>query len=95
MVAAFAVTRRVLLIAAGLGIGAVFVRAITTHLLEREALREYRYLVHGAHYAITVLAVTMLADIRFHPPPLAAGIVGLLLVGGSWWASVRHDRKHA
>lgn len=92
VVAAFAVTREVLLIAAGLGIGALYVRAITTHLLEREALREYRYLVHGAHYAITVLALTMLVDIRWDPPPLLAGLTGLGLVGASWWSSHRENR---
>lgn len=93
VVAAFAVTRRVLLIAAGLGIGAVFVRAITTHLLERQALRDYRYLVHGAHYAILALAVAMILDVRFDPPPLAAGLVGLGVIAAAFAHSVHHRTR--
>jgi hypothetical protein len=45
VVAAFAITKDVVLIAAGLGIGALFVRSATIHLLERGTLSEYRYLV--------------------------------------------------
>jgi hypothetical protein len=94
VVAAFAVTRRVLLIAAGLGIGAVFVRAVTTHLLERQVLRDYRYLIHGAHYAILALAVAMILDVRFDPPPLAAGLVGVGLIVAAFAHSVHHNRTH-
>jgi hypothetical protein len=95
VVAAFAVTRRVVLIAAGLGIGAVFVRAVTTHLLERQVLRDYRYLVHGAHYAILALAVAMILDVRFDPPPLAAGLIGVVLIVAAFAHSVHHNRTHA
>ncbi|MDB4932376.1 MAG: hypothetical protein JWM10_4860 [Myxococcaceae bacterium] len=95
VVAAFAVTRRVLLIAAGLGIGAVFVRAVTTHLLERQVLRDYRYLVHGAHYAILALAVVMILDVRFDPPPLAAGLAGVVVILAAFAHSVHHNRAKA
>lgn len=81
VIAAFAITKEVLLIAAGLGIGALFVRSITIHLLERETLGKYRYLIHGAHYAILCLASLLLLSIRVPLPEAFTGLVGLAIIG--------------
>lgn len=93
VIAAFAITKEVLLIAAGLGIGAVFVRSMTTHLLENGTLREYRYLEHGAHYAIAALAVMMLVELRVEIPSVVAGSVGVALIAAAWVSSVRFRRR--
>jgi hypothetical protein len=63
---AFAITNKVLLIALGLGVGALWVRSLTVYLVRRGTLKAYIYLEHGAHYAILVLAAgspLMLCDI--------------------------------
>ncbi len=95
VIAAFAITKKVFLIAIGLGIGALYVRSITVHLLKRGTLSHYRYLVHGAHYAIGSLAIVLLASVRFEIPEFVTGVVGLLFISAALHHSVRHNRQHA
>lgn len=95
VIASFAITKEVLLIAAGLGIGAIYVRSITVHLLKRGTLQHYRYLVHGAHYAIAALAVLLLASIRFHIPEVVSGLLGLVIIGASFESSRRSNAREA
>lgn len=93
VVAAFAITKEVLLITAGLGIGALYVRSITVHLLERQTLQNYRYLVHGAHYAIALLGVMMLASMKVHLPEWFTGLVGIGIIAWAITSSIRHNRR--
>ncbi len=94
VIAAFAITKDILLIAAGLGIGALFVRSITVHLLVSGTLTNYRYLVHGAHYAILCLAIMLIVGIRIAIPEALTGIIGLSIIGLSFESSRRHNRRH-
>jgi hypothetical protein len=80
VIGAFAITNKVLLIAAGLCIGALYVRAMTVHMLRRGMLAKYRYMEHGAHYAIGILALLMLASIRYHIPDFVAGLTGIIFI---------------
>lgn len=80
VVGAFAVTDKILLIAAGLGIGALFVRSLTVHMLHRGTLAKYRYMEHGAHYAIGFLAFLLLASIHYRIPELVAGLAGVVII---------------
>lgn len=80
VIGAFAITNEILLIAIGLGIGALFVRTITIHMLERGTLDEYRYIEHGAHYAIGILAVLMLASLKTEIPEVITGLTGLVVI---------------
>ena len=50
MIGAFAITNSVLLIVAGLGAGAIWVRSLTVYLLRTGALSKYKYLENGAHW---------------------------------------------
>lgn len=77
VVAAFAITKNVILISAGLGIGALYVRSMTVHMLERGVLSHFRYLIHGAHYAIVCLALILLVSIKYDVPHIIAGFSGL------------------
>lgn len=95
VIAAFAITKEVLLIAAGLGIGALYVRSITVHLLKQGTLAQYRYLVHGAHYAMTALAILLLISIRVDIPEAITGLLGLTIVGLSFVSSRRENRREA
>jgi hypothetical protein len=68
VIGAFALSTNLLVIALGLGIGAYFVRSITIYLYEAGTLTEYRYLEHGAFYAIIALAVMMFVGTIIHIP---------------------------
>ncbi len=95
VIGAFAITKDIVVIMIGLGIGAMFVRSMTIYLVEKETLSEYRYLEHGAHYAIGVLAIIMLLSLQFHIPEVITGFIGILLIGLSLWSSVKHNRLEA
>lgn len=80
VIGAFAITNQILLIAIGLGIGALYVRTITVHMLKRGVLDEYRYIEHGAHYAIGVLATIMLVSLTAKVPEIITGLAGLTII---------------
>lgn len=82
VIGAFAITTAVVLIVAGLGAGAVWVRSMTVHLVETGALKQFRYLEHGAHWAIAVLGIVMLLKLYgFEPADWVTGSIGLVFVG--------------
>lgn len=84
---AFAVTKDVVLIAIGLGVGALWVRSLTIFMVRRGTLDSYRYIEHGAHYTIAILACILIVSIFVHVPELIAGLVGLGIIGSSIVAS--------
>lgn len=81
VIGAFAISQDILIIAAGLGIGAVWVRSLTIMMVRRGTLDSYKYLEHGAHYTIGMLAVVFLAGLFFDIPEALAGGLGLLIIG--------------
>ncbi len=89
VIGAFAVTKDVVLIAIGLGIGALWVRSLTIFMVEHHVLHAYRYLEHGAHYTIGVLSVVLLTGIFFDIPEVIAGVIGLIIISASVVSSVR------
>ncbi len=93
VIGAFAITQDVILIAIGLGIGAFWVRSLTLYMVRKEVLNAYRYLEHGAHYTIGVLAAILLISIFVHVPEVVAGFTGLIIIGISIWSSVRQARS--
>lgn len=92
VIGAFAITNDILIIALGLGIGAMFVRSMTIALVRGGHLSEFRYLEPGAFYAIIALAVIMLMSIRVHTPEVITGLLGAVIIGVSLWASLRHKK---
>lgn len=94
---AFAITNIVPIIAIGLGVGAFWVRSLTLYIVDEGTLAEYRYLEHGAHYAILVLAVALLVSIFVKIPDAVTGLAGLGVIGASIIASreanVYHGRR--
>ncbi|HMN70189.1 MAG TPA: DUF475 domain-containing protein, partial [Bdellovibrionales bacterium] len=94
VIGAFALTNNLFIIAAGLGIGAMFVRSMTIMLVEKETLNEFAFLEHGAFYAIGALAMMMMLDIFIHIPEVVTGLIGAVIIVLSIWSSVRHARKH-
>ncbi len=95
VIGAFALTDNLFVIAIGLGIGAMYVRSMTIMLVERGTLQQYRYLEHGAFYAILILAVIMFCQTLVHIPEVITGLGGAALIGFSLWSSIRWNRKAA
>lgn len=95
VIGAFALTQNLFIIAIGLGIGAMYVRSMTIMLVEKGTLSEYRYLEHGAFYAILILSVIMYVQTLFHIPEVITGLGGATLIGISLWSSIRHNKKNA
>lgn len=85
VIGAFALTNNIFIIAAGLGIGAMFVRSLTIMLVDKGTLDEFAYLEHSAFWAIGVLAATMFIGTFMEIPEAvtgltSAGIIGLGLI---------------
>lgn len=92
VIGAFALSNNMVVIALGLSIGAMFVRSMTIMLVQKGTLAEYRYLEHGAFWAIIALGAIMLLSARFHIPEAITGLIGATLIGISLWWSVHHKR---
>lgn len=95
VIGAFAITSDPVLIAIGLGIGAMFIRSITVFLVRNGTLSEYVFLEHGAHWAIGALAVILLVTIRWDVPELVTGAVGVTFIAAGFLSSVVHNRRAA
>ncbi|MFJ4789618.1 DUF475 domain-containing protein [Streptomyces sp. NPDC088794] len=95
VIGAFAITNDIVLMALGLGIGAMYVRSLTVYLVRQGTLDDYVYLEHGAHYAIGALAVILMVTIQYQINEVITGLVGVILIGWSFWSSVRRNRALA
>jgi hypothetical protein len=94
VIGAFALTNNLIVIAIGLGIGAMFVRSMTIFLVKQGTMSEYRYLEHGAFYAILALAVIMFINTFAHIPEVITGLIGAVLIGLAFWSSVIWNRAN-
>ncbi|MEL7114113.1 MAG: DUF475 domain-containing protein [Pseudomonadota bacterium] len=94
VIGAFALTTNILLIAIGLGIGAMYVRSMTIMLVEKGTLQEFRYLEHGAFYSIFALAVIMFLQSLVHVPETLTGLIGVGLIGTALIASIQHNKRN-
>ncbi|MGW0421410.1 DUF475 domain-containing protein [Streptomyces sp. NPDC003015] len=95
VIGAFAITNDIVLMALGLGIGAMYVRSLTVYLVRQGTLDDYVYLEHGAHYAIGALAVILMVTIQYEIHEIITGMIGVLLIGWSFWSSVRRNKALA
>jgi uncharacterized protein len=81
VIAAFAITTNPLLIAIGLGTGALFMRSFIILMVKEGTLQAYKYLEHGAFWAIGLLAIIMFVGIHVHVSEIITGAAGLLIIG--------------
>ncbi|WP_068634839.1 DUF475 domain-containing protein [Thauera butanivorans] len=95
VIGAFALTTSLPIIAIGLGVGAMFVRSFTLMLVYRETLNAYRFLEHGAFWAIGALAAVMFIGVHVHIPEVITGLVGAVLIGAAFLSSLRGRRAAA
>lgn len=92
VIGAFAITKDVIIIAIGLGIGALWVRSLTIFMVRKHVLKAYRYLEHGAHYTIGMLALVLLAGIYFEISEFIAGALGIGIIGASVISSITQHK---
>ncbi len=94
VVGAFAITSDPIIIAIGLGIGAMFIRSLTVYLVKKGTLSEYEYLEHGALWAIGALAVILLITIEYEVPEVVTGLVGVAFIAAAFLSSIVRN-KHS
>jgi hypothetical protein len=95
VVGAFAITSDPIIIAIGLGIGAMFIRSLTVYLVRKGTLSEYVYLEHGALWAIGALAVLLLITIKYEVPEVVTGLIGVAFIGAALVSSIVRNRRTA
>lgn len=83
---AFAFTLSIPLILLGNGLGAVLVRELTIHNIER--IKKYVYLKNGAMYSILVLGIIMiLHSFSVHIPEYVSPLMTFIIIGYFFWKS--------
>lgn len=94
VIGAFAITNDIVLIIAGLGAGAIWVRSMTVYLMKAGVLSKYKYMEHGAHWAILALGVIMLVKLyHVDPPEWLVGSIGLVFIATAVISSVLEMKK--
>jgi uncharacterized protein len=94
VIGAFAITNNLYLIALGLGIGAMFVRSFTIKLVDSKTLSTFKYLEHGAFWAIGALSIIMyLSATGVEVPEVVSGLVGIGFIAISFISSVLSNKK--
>lgn len=94
VIGAFAITSDPVVIALGLGIGALYVRSLTVMLVRKGTLGELVFLEHGAHWAIGALAVLLLVSIEHEVPEVVTGLIGVGFISAALVSSLRRNRLH-
>lgn len=92
VIGAFAITRDIFIIMVGLGIGAMFVRSMTIYFVRNDTLAKFKYIEHGAHYAIGILAIVMLVKIFGHLPEWLVGGASIGIIIASVVASIKTNK---
>lgn len=94
VIGALAMSRDIVIIMLGLGIGAFFVRSMTVYMVRKGTLDEFVYLEHGAHYGIGALAAIMLVSMMVHVSEVITGLIGASFIGFSLLSSIRYNKIH-
>jgi len=95
VIGAFAITADPVVIALGLGIGALYVRSLTVLLVRQGTLSELVFLEHGAHWAIGALALLLFVSIEHEVPEVVTGLIGVGFIAAALASSLRRRRAQA
>lgn len=94
VIGAFAITSDPIIIALGLGIGAMFIRSLTVFLVHHGTLAKFPHLEHGALWAIGALATILIVSIEYEVPEVVTGLVGVAFIALSVITSIQYNKKH-
>jgi uncharacterized protein len=91
VIAAFALSTNVIVIMAGLGAGALWVRSGSIYMVRMGTLAKFIYLDNGAHWAIGALGVIMYLKVyHVELPEWLVASIGLVLIAWAVWSSHKH-----
>ena len=71
----------------------MFIRSLTLYFVAHKTLSNFRYLEHGAHYAIGILSVIMLAKIMLHINEVITGTIGIGLIILAFLHSIAENKR--
>lgn len=94
VIGAFALTTNIFIIALGLGAGAFAVRGMTLMLVDKGTLSEFRYLEHGAFYAIGTLAALMAVGTFHEVPEIVTGLLGAAFIVTAVVSSIIYKKNN-
>ena len=95
VIGAFALSNNIFIIAMGLGIGAFFVRSFTIYMLRQGTLQSYRYLEHGAFYAIGALSALMYIGTLMEVSEIITGLIGAGFIVLALYSSIRYNKLNS
>lgn len=94
ILAAFAVSKNVIVITAGLTIGAFFVRSLTIFMVDHDTLGKFKYLEHAAMSSIAILVAIMFgAVLHFEVGEMVAAGSAITILGLGVFTSIISDRR--
>ena len=89
---ALVISKDIFIIAGGLAVGAFAVRSLTIQLVANGTLTEYKYLEHGAFYAILTLATIMFTSTIIHIPEIITGVLSIIFIAAGYYCSIREKK---
>jgi hypothetical protein len=90
---AFALSKDIVIISIGLAIGAIFVRSLTILLVEEGTLKQFRYMEHGAHWAIGALAAIMFVSAFQKVSEVVTGLIGVVFIAAALISSIIYNKR--
>jgi hypothetical protein len=95
VIGALVVSKDIIIIALGLGIGAMAVRSLTLMFVDKGTLAEFKYLEHGAFWAILSLSIIMTVSIKFEIPEIITAALAASLIVASYIGSVISNKSES
>ena len=95
VIGAFALSNNIIIIALGLGIGAMFVRSLTILMVDKDTLGQFKYLEHGAFWSIGVLAACMFIGTFQHITEVVVGLSAAAILAAAIVHSVIEQKREA
>ena len=93
VIGAFAVSNNIVVISAGLASGAMFVRSMTIHMVDKGTLGSLKFLEHGAFWSIGILAAMMFVGINVHIPEILTGLSAAAILAIAVVHSLVHNKR--
>lgn len=95
VVAAFAISKHIWIVAVGLGIGAVVIRELTIWMVKNSVTKSLVYLPHGAFWSILALAISMFVSVVHELPDWAIAVVSVSFISAAIFKSLRYNQAQA
>lgn len=95
VVAAFAISKDIWVVAAGLGVGATFVRELTLWMVKTGASAKLKYLPNGAFWSILALSVSMFVSVSHELPDWFVAAMSVGFIGAAVASSLTKTKQAA